>query len=134
MFLNILSKEERKHFLNLAFHLMQLDGESKQEELSIYDAFVHECELTGYQPLTSEKHITQSITRLAAKEPSARRAVLIELFGIMFADHEACDAERDFMNRVVENFDMESFEVSKIERWVLAMNDMVSEGYRMVGA
>ena len=134
MFLNILSKEERKHFLNLAFHLMQRDGESKEEELSIYEAFVHECELNGYQALTSEKHIAQSITQLAAKEPSARRAVLIELFGIMFADHEACDAERDFMNRVVESFDMESFEVRKIERWVLAMNDMVSEGYRMVGA
>ena len=134
MFLNVLSHEERKHFLNLAFHLMKLDGESKEEELSVYEAFVHECELSGYQPQTGDEHISQSISALAANEPHARRAVLIELFGIMFADHEACDAERDFMNRIVESFGMENFEVRKIERWVLAMNDMVSEGYRMVGA
>ncbi|CAM3438046.1 TerB family tellurite resistance protein [Parendozoicomonas haliclonae] len=134
MFLNILSKEERKHFLNLAYHLMELDGERKEEELSIYEAFVHECELSGYKPQISENQINNSITKLAAQQSPAKRAVIIELFGIMFADHEACDAERAFMDQIVDTFGFESFEVRKIERWVLAMTDMVSEGYRMVEA
>lgn len=133
MYLSVLTKDERKDFLNLAKHSMGLNGQFKDEEMEMYHSFVHECELHGYQAKTEEDHVQKSITAFSSKECTTKRAVLIELFGILLADEEICDAERKFMDKLTIAFDFAEYEVKKIERWVLSMNDLVREGYKMVG-
>ncbi|SDJ52879.1 hypothetical protein SAMN04488540_10983 [Ferrimonas sediminum] len=134
MFLNVLAKNDRKHFLNLARFAMGLNGEDKAEEVQIFQSFVHECELHGYQAKTSDEAIESSIQGLVTLPVGHKRAVMIELCGIMLADSTICDNERAFMGRLATAFELEEYEVRKIERWVSAMNDMVAEGYQMVGA
>ena len=133
MFLNLLEKEERKHFLNLARYAMSLNGEDKEEEIQVYQSFMHECELHGYQAKTSTEQIKKSIEKLSNHNQASMRAVMIEICGIVLADNDICEKERAFLNRLALAFDMETFEVRKIERWVAAMNDLVTEGYQMVG-
>ncbi|TKB48447.1 hypothetical protein FCL40_12105 [Ferrimonas sediminicola] len=134
MFLNLLPKKERQYFLNLARYAMGLNGECKSEELEIYHSFVHECDLHGYQAKTGNKPVAESIDALAAGEIGQRKAVMIELCGILLADSAICANERAFIDRLTEAFGLEAFEVRRIERWVAAMNDLVAEGYRMVEA
>ncbi|BDY05509.1 TerB family tellurite resistance protein [Ferrimonas sp. YFM] len=134
MFLNLLPKKERQHFLNLARYAMGLNGEFKSEELEIYNSFVHECDLHGYQAKSGNKQVAESIEALASGSPGHRKAVMIELCGIMLADSAICDHERAFIHRLSEAFELEDFEVRRIERWVAAMNDLVAEGYQMVEA
>ncbi|WP_160064997.1 hypothetical protein [Psychromonas sp. L1A2] len=133
MYLNVLTKNERKDFLNLAKHSMSLNGQIKEEEEEIYHSFVHECELHGYQAKVEDEHIRKSISAFSTAERTTKHAVLIELFGILLADEEICEAERKFMDKLTIAFDFAEYEVKKIERWVLSMNDLVREGYRMVG-
>ena len=134
MYLSVLTKDERKEFLNLAKHAMGLDGEFKDEEMEIYNSFVHECDLHGYQAKTQTRSISKAINLFSEKKENKKRVVLIELFGILLADEEICEAERRFMDKLTIAFDFAEYEVKKIERWVLAMNDLVREGYNMVGA
>lgn len=132
MFLSILENSERKLFLNLAYYAMGLNGEMKDEELEIYHSFQHECDLNDYKAISEPKTLESSINNISKLPREKKNAIFIELFGILLADDEICDAERSFLDQLTEAFDYEDFEVKRIERWVLAMNDLVREGYRLV--
>lgn len=131
MFLTELNLNDRKDFLDLAFYAMGLNGEHKEDEIEIFKAFVHECELAEYKP-ESQDNIKVSINKISKKSGKVKRIVLIELLGILLADGEICDAEAEFLDVLGQKFEFESYEVKRIQRWVENMNDLVSEGYRML--
>lgn len=132
MFLSILESNERELFLNLAKYAMGLNGEMKEEEIIVYKSFQNECNLHTYEANDDTKTLNLSISLISKLPREKKNAVFIELFGILLADNEICDAERGFMDQLTKAFDYEDFEVKRIERWVLAMNDLVREGYRLV--
>lgn len=133
MFLNQLLEVSKKNFMLLAKHAMGLNGEFKDEELEIYTSFQHECGLLDYFPDVNEKELTEAIVSLSDRDMSIRKVVMIELLGILMADGEICDAEQEFINQLSVSFDLEGYQIKRMERWVAGMNDIVEEGYRIVG-
>lgn len=133
MFLNILNDEEKLHFLNLARHAMTLNGELKTEELEIYSSFRHECNAPHYEAQIDADSIERSIVALGSSRKKHRTIVLIELFAIVLADGEICEEERALLNKLTTRLDFELFEVNRVERWVMSMNDLVEEGYHLIG-
>jgi len=131
MYLSELSIGEKKNFLELARFSMGLNGEFKDEEQEVYQSFVYECALPNYS-LEKQEKIDSVIKVLAKSEARNRRIVLIELFGILLADGDICDAEAQYMDKVSLAFDIEDYEVRKIQRWVEAMTDIVNEGYNIL--
>ena len=133
MFLGQLLEVSKKNFLILAKHSMGLNGEFKDEELEIYRSFQHECDLPGYDPEVNEKGLAEAITSLSGRDMTIRKVVMIELLGIMMADRIVCDSEQEFISQLSASFDLEGYQVKRMERWVSGMNDIVEEGYRIVG-
>ena len=131
MFLTELNLNDRKDFLDLAYYCMGLNGEHKEDEREIFSAFVHECELTEYEP-ENQDNIKIEIKKLSKKSSKVKRIVLIELLGILLADGEICDSEAEFLDTLGQKFEFEPYEVKRIQRWVENMNDLVAEGYRML--
>lgn len=131
MFLTELNLNDRKDFLDLAFYAMGLNGEHKEDEIEVFGAFVHECELQEYEP-ENQENIKVSIKKLSKKGVKVKKIVLIELLGILLADGEICDAEAEFLDVLGHKFEFEPYEVKRIQRWVENMNDLVAEGYRML--
>jgi hypothetical protein len=131
MYLSELSIGEKKNFLELAHYAMGLNGQFKEEEKEIYKSFVYECDLTSYS-LDKQEKIDTVIKVLAKSESKNKRIVLIELFGILLADGEVCSDEADYMDKVALTFDIQDYELKKIQRWVEAMNDLVKEGYNLL--
>lgn len=131
MYLSELNSNDRKDFLELAFYAMGVNGEHKENEQSVYQAFVHECEFEQYDP-QHQSEVTKVITKLSKKSNKIKRIVVIELLGILLADGEICEAENEFLSLLATKFDMETYEIKKIKRWVENMNDLVAEGYRML--
>lgn len=131
MFLTELTLNDRKDFLDLAYFAMGINGEYKEDEKQIFDAFIHECELSEYEP-ENQDNIKIKIKKLSKKSSKVKRIVLIELMGILLADGEICDAEAEFLDTLGSKFEFESYEVKRVQRWVENMNDLVSEGYRMI--
>jgi hypothetical protein len=131
MYLNELSIGEKKNFLELAHYAMGLNGEFKDEEQEIFQSFVYECDLPSYS-LDKQEKIDTVIKVLAKSEAKNKRIVLIELFGILLADGEVCDAESKYMDKVSLAFDFQDYELKKIQRWVEAMNDLVKDGYSLI--
>jgi len=131
MYLSELSIGEKKNFLELAHYAMGLNGEFKEEEKEIFQSFVYECELPNYS-LEKQEKIDSVIKVLAKSESRNKRILLIELFGILLADGEVCDEEAQYMNKIGLAFDIEDYEIRKIQRWVEAMTDLVKEGYTIL--
>lgn len=134
MFLNQLLEESKQNFLILAKHSMGLNGELKEEEMEIYNSFQHECDLPEYDPDVTEQGLTEAITSLSGRDMTSRKIVMIELLGIMLADGEICQSEQDFVNKLGVSFNLENYQITRMERWVVGMNDIVEEGYRIIGA
>jgi tellurite resistance protein len=133
MFLSQLLEVSKKNFLILAKHSMGLNGEFKDEELEIYTSFQHECDLPDYDPEVNKEGLAEAIESLSGRDITIRKVVMIELLGIMMADGVICDAEQEFVNQLSVSFDLEGYQIKRMKRWVSGMNDLVEEGYRIVG-
>jgi hypothetical protein len=131
MYLTELNIGEKKNFLELAKFAMGLNGEHKLEEQEIFSSFVHECGLQSFNPQKQDS-IDSVIKVLSKSSQKAKRIVMIELFGILLADGNVCDVEADFMGQLANNFDIAAYEYQRYQRWVEAMNDIVSEGYSLI--
>ncbi|PFG45448.1 tellurite resistance protein TerB [Vibrio sp. ES.051] len=131
MYLSELNIGEKKNFLELAKFSMGLDGEQKTEEQEVYQSFVQECGLTEYE-LKKQDNIQSVIKVLSKSKNKSKRIVLLELYGILLADGDVSKEESDFMTELSNQLSIEEYESKKIQRWVSAMNDMVSEGYAMI--
>ncbi|TYL46653.1 hypothetical protein [Marinomonas sp. IMCC 4694] len=131
MYLSELNIGEKKNFLELAKYAMSLNGEHKEEELEIYNSFVHECELASYQ--TSKQSSVEGVIKVLSKsQEKAKRIVLVELFGILLADNEVCEEEQVFIETLASSFEIDIYEIKRFQRWVEAMNDLVDEGYSLI--
>jgi hypothetical protein len=131
MYLSELNVGEKKNFLELAKFSMGVNGEHKAEEQDIYHSFLQECGLVDYQLLKQDK-IESVIKVLARSSAKAKRIILLELFGILLADGEICSEEADFIQQLTSSLEIDEFEAKRIQRWVIAMNDMVSEGFSLI--
>ncbi|WP_427982296.1 TerB family tellurite resistance protein [Agarivorans sp.] len=131
MYLSELNAGEKKNFLELAKYAMGLNGEQKAEEQEVFMSFVNECGLNEYR-LSKQDNIESVIKVLAKSKAKHQRIVLLELFGILLADDEICSNEQSFLEQLATAFALDNYQVQRIKRWVLAMNDLVAEGHAMI--
>lgn len=131
MYLSELNIGEKKNFLELAKFAMGLNGEHKQEEQEVFGSFLIECDLTGYK-VQKQDSIDSVIKVLSKSSQQSKRIMIIELFGILLADGEVCKAEEKFIGSLANSFNIDTYEYKRYQRWVMAMNDIVSEGYSLI--
>lgn len=131
MYLSELNIGQKKNFLELAKYAMNLDSVQKDQEMQVYSSFVQECGLQDYQ-VSKQESIKSVIKVLSQAELKVKRIVMIELFGILLADKDFCDEEVAFVNMLATEFNIDTYECNRLQRWVEAMNDLVSEGYALI--
>lgn len=131
MYLNLLNKDEQQNFLELARYSMGVNGEHKKEEEEILLGYKFECQLVEYKA-NRQDEIEKIITILGASSKKVKKIILIEILGIFQADGEICEKEREFLNKLSQEFNIEEYEVKRIKRWVEAMTDIVQEGYELI--
>lgn len=131
MYLTELNVNERKDFLDLAFYAMGLNGIHKDGEKCVYTAFVHECGLESHEA-QSQDDIAKVVHTFSKASIKVKKIVVIEVLGILLADGVICEKETEFLDLLGSRFEMEPYEIRRIQRWVENMNDLVLEGYRML--
>ncbi|QFR49385.1 hypothetical protein FJR48_06455 [Sulfurimonas lithotrophica] len=131
MYLDLLNKQEQQDFLELARYSMGLNGEHKESEEAILTSYKYECQLVEYTAHRQDD-INKIIVALKGSTKKVKKIILIELFGILLADGEVCEAEGQFVDMLAEEFRIKEYEVARIHRWVEAMNDIVQEGYELI--
>jgi len=131
MYLHLLKEEEQKDFLELAYHLMGIDGTHQDEEITVFESYKHECSLQEYI-ISKQNNLESIISNFRISSVKTKKIILIELFGILLADGEVHENEKTFINHIATSFEITEEELEKINKWVLAMDHIVKLGYTII--
>lgn len=112
MFLNELSVNEKKVFLQLATAMAKQDGAFTKEEHELLNSFSKECGIS-YDELES-LDFSELLESLKNSTDKSKRIILLGLIGMSIQDAKYMYSERKFLNLVADNFLIAQFEVDDI--------------------
>lgn len=127
MFLNMLNEREGKNFLELATLAMQVDGEIAESEKAIIESFRMELRMPDYK--VQSKPLEDLVSAFQGSTKRVKRAVIVELAGVMDADDVVKDVERNWLLKLGSDWGFRDTEMRKMLRWVQDFNDLLQEGY-----
>lgn len=107
MFLNLLNDMQKPLFMELAIKAAEINEEVTSEEKLLLTEFAKELQI---EPVLSTAKDEDTILRQLKDVTSVRerKIVVFEVLGIMFADSEYDDAEKAFVTRIAEFFEIDS--------------------------
>lgn len=130
MFLTMLNEKERKNFLELAHIAMNLSDDDKKEEVAVVHSFRREMELDDYEIVN--KSLEDLIMAFNSSVKKVKRVVVIELAGVLDADEEIDDKEKNWINKLGKDLGFREAELRKLIRWTQDFNDLLQEGYNYI--
>ena len=130
MFLNMLNEKEQRNFLELAYKAMESDGIIKEEEVNVFEMLKREVGMTDYKV----KHLPeeQLIREFDMSTKKVKKAVIVELGGILDADEVVEKEEENWLLTVGEKWGFRAAEIRRLLRWVQDFNDLLAEGYEYI--
>ena len=130
MYLDVLTEDERKLFLELAWHAVECDGEVADEEKQVMESYQNECQMPGFvrSGITAEA----ALKELAVSERSHKKIVLLELMGIWGADGEWREEELAMMDKTASALGIPDSRVNRLRRWAREFRQMLVDGYQLV--
>lgn len=130
MFLNLLNEQEGKNFLELATIAMKVNGTIKESEQSVFNIYRQELFLPNYE--IKGKEYNELVNEFKASTKKVRRAILIELAGVLDADEEIDTNEENWILKLGADWDFRDSELRKMIRWTQDFNDLLAEGYSYI--
>lgn len=131
MFLGMLNEREGKKFLELANIAIMANGdEAKETEKAVLQAFKLELEMQDY--VIKNKKQEELVTAFQASTKKIKKAVIIELAGVLDADEGIDDIEDSWIRKLGEDFGFRDSEIKKMVRWTQDFNDLLDEAYEYI--
>ncbi len=111
MYLSKLSKKQKEFFLDMCILLSYVDNDFAKEEKQIIEQL---CDEMNIEPRYETTKDLEVILKEFADISSSRekRIVFIELLGIVMADKRIAEEEKEYMEVVLESFDMDRNELN----------------------
>lgn len=130
MFLNMLNEREGKNFLELADIAMKVNGTIKESEQEVFNTYRMELGLQDYA--LQNKTLEELVTAFQASRKAAKRAIIIELAGVLDADEEIDVNEETWIKKLGEDWGFRESEMKKMIRWTQDFNDLLLEGLEYI--
>lgn len=130
MFLNMLNEKEGKNFLELASIAMSIDGKVEESEKIVFNTYRMELQLPDYEVMN--KDMKELVTAFQASTKRVKRAVIIELAGVLDADEVIDENEESWIYKLGTDWGFRDSEIKKMVRWTQDFNDLLAEGYEYI--
>lgn len=105
MFLNSLSKTHKKLFMELAIKAAEANGVVELAEKNLLKAYSMEMSIEPFYSTNSDvEKILQDMKDTATE--SEKRIFLFEIMGILTSDEEFDEAEKNFLDKVRNSFEV----------------------------
>ncbi|NMF03702.1 hypothetical protein ACUH7Y_16005 [Clostridium beijerinckii] len=130
MFLNMLNDRESKDFLELASIAMNINGTIKESEKAVFQTYRMETGLEDYKVIG--KAYNQLVTGFQASTKKVKKAIIIELAGVLDADENVDENEQKWIEKLGSEWGFRDSEIRKMVRWVEDFNDLLKEGYEYI--
>lgn len=130
MFLGMLNEKEQKNFMELASVAMSVDGKVDEDESQVIDVYRRETNLLDYK--LQNKKESELVTAFQASIKKVKRAVIIELAGLLDSDEVIDGAGESWILKIGTQWGFRDSEVRKMVRWTQDFNDLLAEGYEII--
>lgn len=130
MFLGMLNEREQKNFMELASIAMKVDGKVDESERQVMEVYRRETNLLNYKLQNKEE--SELVTAFQASTKKVRKAVIIELAGVLDADEVIDSSEESWILKIGTEWGFRVSEVRKMVRWTQDFNDLLAEGYEII--
>ena len=127
MFLNLLNVKEGKNFLELAKIAMMVNGTVKESEQAVFDTYRMELNLPDYE--IQDVEYSKLATAFQASTKKVKKAIIIELAGVLDADEEIDPNEETWIKKLGSDWGFRDSEVKKMVRWTQDFNDLLGEAF-----
>ena len=108
MYLALLNKREKELFLGLAYDLASADGDYSTEEQAVMNEYCQEMQFE-FQINTMVKKAETIIDEIKkSSSDKVKKIFIFELIGLAMADGHFDAKERKLINKMEEEFDVES--------------------------
>ena len=116
--------------MELAQIAMSVDGKIDESELQVMDVYRRETTLLDYE--VQNKKESDLITAFQASTKKVRKAVIIELAGVLDADETIESTEESWILNLGTEWGFRTSEIRRMVRWTQDFNDLLAEGYEII--
>ena len=127
MFIELLTEEEQKIFLELALELEKVAEERCEVTKQKLDTFVSRIVKESGGDI---EELNVDVARL--ERPLAKKVVLLELITLGYASGEYCDRERAYLRDVASKIGVDTGGLEQIEDWVQGFVSHINSGANIV--
>lgn len=109
MYLALLSEKEKEIFLNVAFNLVTADGDYSDEEKAVIAGYCQEMQYTyTFDKKRTVKSIDVLINDIRSNSDNKIKKIFVfELIGLAMADGNYDESERNLINKLEMEFDID---------------------------
>ena len=126
MFLNLLSKEEKQNFINLAIIAANINGSFETEEKELIKGYQREMDISKESIVLDSNDNEESVFHFfAASEKSHKKIVLFEIIGLLTCDSSFDEKEKDFVFRLSKAIGLSADDVDTLSQFALRYSDIV---------
>lgn len=129
MYLNYLEETEKIAFLKLAHAIANSDDEFCDNEKIIINSY---CNEMGIADITFDKDELIDILSYQFKTDQSRRIVIFELMSVINANGEFKGKEKDIINILLKEFNIEEKFLTDVKQWSDSMIYLVEQGHKLV--
>ena len=116
MYLHMLCNDELDAFLRIAQELLNVDGEYSDSEKRAMDLILSQFNKTQEEIVIS---LNDAISAISLQK--ARLISLIELVGLAYVDSSFCDKEKEFLNKLIQTWNVDKETYQHINEWVIQL-------------
>jgi len=127
MFLSILDQDEKLAFFKLATNMAAVDETIAKEEVKILNQIKDELNLNNSSFSNELKKEDISSLCKKIKTNNSKKAAIIELLGLAYADNEFAPEEREFILEISKCFNISEKELSKYIEWVVKLVELINQ-------
>lgn len=128
MFLNLLTKEEKLNFFNLAVIAANINGSLEDEEKELLNGYQREMNISLEPTEFDSDYSEESIFGFfSTSEKSHKKIVLFEIIGLLTCDSLFDEDERRFVFRLSNAIGLSADDVDTISQLALRYFDIVVE-------
>jgi len=115
MFLNGLSYQEKKMFLDLSIHIAKANDVLSGEEKALISAYCSEMQMPAIELYDTEA-IETVIAYFAMAEESVKKIVILEILGLAYVDGAYDETEEKLVKRVAEEIGIDDKTYKKLHK------------------
>jgi len=126
MLLMKLKSIEKFAFLELAYHVANIDGEFEQEEKNVIEEYCAEMGIDNIDYSTDEFDLEETLSKI--KTLKSKKIILLELMILIHSDDKFHRFEHDVIDKIVTYYNISKKDIEIYSQWGKMASALYSQG------